>query len=373
MKILINTSTTLKGGGLQVAKSFIEECKLIEGNEYEVILGLNIAKTIDKNKFPSNFNFHEIDYRPGTRIFSLKPRTNFLYEIENKVNPDVVFTTSGPAYWRPKSPHLVGFNLPHYVYKDSPFFTIIPYWKKIRWNIRGLIKKYFLRLEADAYVVQTEDVNLRLKKWIKREKIFTVSNSCSSHYFKSQNFPRKITKRTDDEFLLLLLSAYHPHKNFEIIKKIIDLADFKTNSKIKFVLTLPQNIFDQLFENKYHPYIYNLGSVPVSECASLYKECDAMFLPTLLECFSASYVEAMFMEKPILTSNLGFAKTVCEDSALYFDPLNEKDILEKINILILDKNLQKKLVSNGIERRLIFNSANQRALNYLKICKNLIS
>jgi glycosyltransferase involved in cell wall biosynthesis len=370
MKLLINTATTLKGGGLQVAKSFIEECKTHKSHEFHIILGVSLGKTIDKGSFPDNFYFYQIDFRPGTRIFSFNSGTSFFKELESKICPDVVFTTSGPAYWRPKAPHLVGFNLPHYVYPDSPFFKTIPLWKNIRWKIRGLIKSYFLKKEANAFVVQTDDVNSRLKKWLKNDNVFTVSNSCSSYYFKTSTFANKIVERLPNEFLFLFLSAYHPHKNFEILKKVIDYGQKNnTNLKFRFILTLPENIFNSIFEERYRKYINNVGAVPVPECASLYKECDAMFLPTLLECFSASYVEAMYMEKPIVTSNLDFAKTVCGDAALYFDPLNEIEISRKLEMIISDSKLRETLVEKGIAQKVNFKTAKQRAESYIELCK----
>ena len=57
MKLLINTASTFKGGGVQVAKSFIEECKDIREHEYYVVLGENISKSINKDSFPKNFTF----------------------------------------------------------------------------------------------------------------------------------------------------------------------------------------------------------------------------------------------------------------------------------------------------------------------------
>jgi glycosyltransferase involved in cell wall biosynthesis len=373
MKLLINTATTLKGGGLQVAKSFIEECKTHTEHEYHVILGVNLGKTINIDSFSSNFYFYKIDFRPGTRVFSFKSVTSFFNELEKKICPDVVFTTSGPAYWKPKAPHLVGFNLPHYVYPDSPFFKTIPLWKIIRWKIRGLIKAHFLKKEANAFVVQTDDVNTRLKKWLKTEEVYTVSNSCSSHYFKTNTYANKLADRLPNEFRFLFLSAYHPHKNFEIIKRIVDY-ELKINIDFsyKFILTLPNDIFNSIFEKKYHKYVYNVGPIPVPECASLYKECDGMFLPTLLECFSASYVEAMFMEKPIVTSNLGFAKTVCEGAALYIDPLDEIEITQKIKMLINNSELRKSLIQKGITQKEKFKTAAQRANSYLDLCFKII-
>ena len=57
MKLLINTATTNKGGGVQVAKSFIEECKELSEHEYFVVLGKNISKSINKQYtfYDSNF------------------------------------------------------------------------------------------------------------------------------------------------------------------------------------------------------------------------------------------------------------------------------------------------------------------------------
>ena len=97
-----------------------------------------------------------------------------------------------------------------------------------------------------------------------------------------------------------------------------------------------------------------------------------MFLPTLLECFSASYVEAMKMERPIITSDMGFAHTICEDATLYIDPINVEDIASKIIKLYNSKDLQNKLVENGLEKLKAFGSAEDRARNYLLLCENLL-
>jgi len=98
-----------------------------------------------------------------------------------------------------------------------------------------------------------------------------------------------------------------------------------------------------------------------------------MFLPTLLECFSASYVEAMKMKKPIITSDMGFARTVCDDAAIYFDPMDANDITAKIIKLVLSVELQNKLIETGLERLKMFGTAKERAKHYLDICKLLVN
>ncbi len=100
---------------------------------------------------------------------------------------------------------------------------------------------------------------------------------------------------------MLALSSWYPHKNIGIIPKVIEVLQEKGYEFIRFIVTLPQIDFNKLEINaKHKQQIINVGIVKIEEGASLYQECDALFLPTLLECFSASYAEAMIMEKPIL-------------------------------------------------------------------------
>ena len=96
-----------------------------------------------------------------------------------------------------------------------------------------------------------------------------------------------------------------------------------------------------------------------------------MFLPSHLECFSASYPEAMKMERPILTSNLSFARTVCKDAAMYFDNLNGKDISDKIKLLFHDEKLSKELVERGKKRLVFFDDSRAQAEKYLNICRKI--
>jgi glycosyltransferase involved in cell wall biosynthesis len=94
-------------------------------------------------------------------------------------------------------------------------------------------------------------------------------------------------------------------------------------------------------------------------------------LPTLLEVFSASYPESMKMKKPILTSNYSFAKDVCKDAVLYFNPLDANDIVEKIEMIYKDENLYKELIKKGSERLRFFETAKSRAEKYIKIMEKL--
>lgn len=373
MKILVNTSTTNKGGGIQVAKSFIEECKVHVQNEYFVVLSPKLSKNLDIDKFPSNFSFFIAPFRPATRFFTLKSHNKFLKQIEARWKPDVVFTTSGPSYWKPLAPHLMGYNIPHYVYPESNYFNIITFKSKIRWYLMKVFAKYIFKRDADAFVVQTDDINDRLKKLLNRTNVYTVFNTVNSHYNNPKKNPNKLPKRNENEFRLLSLSAWYPHKNLRIIPNVLDFLEEKGYNNIKFVVTLPDEDFLKLSKITSSSNLINVGVVKVEEGPSLYNECDAMFLPTLLECFSASYVEAMKMEKPIVTSDMGFARTICDTAAIYFDSVDPKDAADKIIQLYNSISLQSSLKNRGLKRVNVFGTPEERAKKYLKLCKKLLN
>ena len=115
-----------------------------------------------------------------------------------------------------------------------------------------------------------------------------------------------------------------------------------------------------------------MGPVPIDLCPKVYQECDFMFLPTLVEIFTASYPEAMKMKKPILTSDLSFAHDICGAAAEYFDPLDPEDISNKVFNLANNKDRQKELIQEGDIQLSFFETPQSRARKLLTICNDLI-
>lgn len=375
MKILINTSNLYVGGGLQVALSFLNELKQMEQkHEYHVFLSQAVDKQVNQNEFPANFKFYLIEKSPS----SLKSRRRIVSKLdalEEQIKPDIVFSVFGPSYWKPKARHLMGFAVPWVLQKDSVAYDELSFLKRIRMRTWVEYVSYYAKRDTSYYIIETDDGKDKLSKVldIDRKNIFVVGNSYSavfndSHYL-SKNNPDyiQLPEREKNEFRCLLISHNHPHKNLKIINQVIP---FLEKYNIKFVLTVDDESYSSLFPDK-PKQIMNLGPVSQKACPSLYDQCDALFLPTLLEVFSAAYPEAMKMEKPILTSNYSFATDVCQDAAMYFDPLDPKDIAEKIKQLVNNKALQDALVEKGTKRVKEFETARSRAEKYVALCEKL--
>ena len=145
----------------------------------------------------------------------------------------------------------------------------------------------------------------------------------------------------------------------------------KDTRKYEFILTIDENNFSKYFSD-FKENIINLGPVESKFCPYIYQQADALFLPTLLESFTASYPEAMKMKLPILTSNYSFAKDICGDAALYFDPLDPDDIAEKIKLVASNQHLRDKLIRNGQEILKTFETPETRARKTIELLEELI-
>ena len=372
MKIVINTSVQRFGGAIQVALSFINECIGFADHEYHVWIGPGVKKSLKTDQFPDNFYFYYFDFGEIslTKIFLIQHE---LSKYEKQIKPDCIISTSGPSYFHSEAPQILGYNLPLYIYTESPYVKNWPIIKRIRLGLRKLAQFYFFKRDTWAYVVQTDDVNLRVRKKLGSDRVYTVTNTFNGFYTNRKKYPSKLPPKVPGQIRFLTISAYYPHKNLEIIMKVIALLVEQNILNFQFIITVEDEQFRRHFgQYKYSPYLINLGPVLPEECPSLYDECDIMFLPTLAECFSASYPESMIMEKPIITTELGFARSICGDAALYFEPMNAVSALETIKELLNNNTLRNQLIENGKKRLNYFDTSKQRAGKYLEICKKAL-
>ena len=111
-----------------------------------------------------------------------------------------------------------------------------------------------------------------------------------------------------------------------------------------------KELLDSLQKEGLDDTVINVGPVQMNYVPALYSQCDALLMPTLLESFSGTYVEAMYHRKVILTSNLDFAEDVCGEAAFYFDPLDVDSISDAINLAFGDDELRMQRIEEGARK-----------------------
>lgn len=370
MNILINCSNLKIGGGIQVAHSFVSQLKDFQCHNFVVVCSSELYEQIDINCFPENVIFFEYNVAAKS-VNTVFGKNAFLDKMIVDNNIQVVFSVFGPTYWLPKVKHIVGYAKPHYVYTDSPFFKTLSFMSSLKLSMKKLFHMYDFKNNNQILITENEDVSKRLRVILKNKEIYTVTNYYNQVFDQEEKWDNNISLPQFDGFSLLTVSANYPHKNLQIIPKVISYLnnEFK-DFKFRFILTLNQGDLGKNLDENINEHIVYLGKINIYQCPSLYSQSDAIFLPTLLECFSATYPEAMRMQKPILTSNLNFANGLCENSAIYFDPLNPIDIGNKIYNIANNELLQKELIENGIQQLKKYDTYSTRTKKYIEIITN---
>lgn len=255
--------------------------------------------------------------------------------------------------------------MPQYIYTDSPYYSFLSLKEKVIHHFKRIFHLKSFMNSADIYVTELWDVSRKLQEILPDKEIHTVTNTYNQVFENHYLSPNLLS--AFDGITLLTISAYYKHKNLEIIPDTISILKKKyPDFKFRFVLTLDENQL-KIDDINIKSHIEFIGRVNIEDCPSLYQQADFMFLPTLLECFSASYPEAMVTDTPILTSDLPFARSICGSAAEFFDPMDPEDIADKIYSLAQNPVRRDELVKAGQLQLKKFDTAESRARKYINI------
>lgn len=366
MNILINASNLYVGGGVQVAISVLEE---LTDSSFSFVAAVSPVVYSQLSKNAASYCI-VIDSSPS-KMLNFKVRRQ-LDDIVKKNDISVVFTIFGPSYWSPKNvKHAIGFALPWLIYDVDYVFKKLAFKDKLKFYILKLLQPYYFKKNADLIFTETDDVNERVAKLLgfKKAQVYTVSNTLNGLFKNTSSYDYSILDRlptkNKGDIWLVTISHNYPHKNLEVIIELIKILP----SYYKFVLTVSSE-FSQLVPIEYRERVITLGNATLSQCAPLYEVCDGLFMPTLLECFSASYLEAMYMKKIIFTSDLPFAHTVCKDAAFYFAPHDVENIRDTLVHGFQNKEILTHKLNLGSIIYEEFPTAKARALQYMDIIKS---
>lgn len=207
---------------------------------------------------------------------------------------------------------------------------------------------------ADYIETQTQSAKRGIVKrvGIQSSNIFVLPNVVNEVFYKTKK--NRITSCHASK--IFCLAAAYPHKNLTIIPIVAAILKNKYNFKGKFYITIKKDggiykdIYRIAIELGVDNLIHNLGPISLDQCVKYYNKCKIVFQPSLLEVFSATYLESMIMGRPLVVPNLPFAKNVCGDSALYYHHDSADEAAKCIYKLISDSSLYTKIAKLS-ERR----------------------
>ena len=314
MRILINASKEKAGGGIQVTDSICKCLNQYPQHHFIVVLSEKLVSTADIINSYQNVDVYLHTFKDSIHTL-LTGRYKYLDKLVEINTIDVVLTVFGPSRWVPKVPHLCGFARAQLLMPESPYHQVMTIHQRMKEKVLNwFVKRYFNPCRRKYFYSENKVISERVERLFPGSKCYTITN----YYNQVFDCREQWKKHHLPEFegtTLLTIATFYPHKNLGISKKIASyLEENYPDFKFRFVFTINEKDFGEV-PAKLKEHFCFIGTVDISECPSLYEQCDIAFQPTLIECFTASYPEAMRMERPIVTTDLAFAKGLCEDAA----------------------------------------------------------
>ncbi|MBU1131398.1 glycosyltransferase family 4 protein [Patescibacteria group bacterium] len=171
---------------------------------------------------------------------------------------------------------------------------------------------------------------------------------------------------------LLYVGAAYPHKNLERLVRVFKKLNQNCEYQLIFVGDLDS--FYQRIQKLAGdcPDIIFTGYVAESELAGLYQQSILYVFPSLYEGFGLPPIEAQAHQAPVVSSNRSSLPEVLKDSAVYFNPENEEEMLEKIKSVLTDENFRRQFINRGLEniKRFSWEKMASETINLYKISKN---
>ncbi len=367
MVFLINCSNLKVSGGLQVADSICGQLDRHQEHRFVVVLSSELLGTAEKLKGTANVSTHIYNVKNNFSTLVLG-RDTFLDGLVETEHVDAVLTVFGPSRWQPKCPHLCGFARAHLVLKDSPFMKHIPLTDRIQYAVWS----YYFKRSSNIFYTENPYISKKLHQLLGPDvEVFTVTNYYHQVYETPSEWKCSVTLPPFNGITVITITSNQTHKNLPIMNAVCAyFENVYPTFEFRFLLTLTEEQCTFL-EEKYKRYFVFLGKVDISECPNLYRQADIMFMPTLLECFTATYPEAMKMEIPIVTTDLNFAHGLCGDAACYYSPLDGDAAAEAIHRVAIDSRYARQLIENGKRQLNHFDDYKQRTDKLIHILEEI--
>ncbi len=358
MIILVNSISTKKhsGGAYQIAYNFL--LKSFDHKEVEWVYV--VSKDLDEI-LPASLkecgNYYVFPTQPDF-LHSYKRVKKEFKELEQRIKPDVIYSITAPSYFTFNSPEVMRFTNPWVTHPNKYSWATLSVFKRLKtrlycWNQRRMMRK------AHYFVTQSETT---------RQGIIRITGTSADNVVVVKNVLPQVFKglsivpaSQDGSWInIACVGAPVPHKNFDILPAVLKELKAIGIDNVRFRVTIPSsNPLLDVFQSELkiiglEDRIISHGRCSQIELADMYRQCQLCFLPTLLEVFSASTLEAMYFRLPVVATDFDFNREVMEDSCLYYEPMNAKAAAEQIKRYIDDESLREEMKQKMDKRLELF-------------------
>lgn len=363
---LINAANLRDGGGPAVAVSFIYDLSRWpdEAGKYAVL----VSEYVDRNLQALECNTAVFsEYRVQNHYGLAGLRSGLATKL---CQYDLVFTVFGPCYALGyKGRHIVGFADPWVAYPRNEVYPRLGRLKGLKTRFEWFVRELFY-LNSTLLVCELEHVPIALTKntLLGRRDLRIVHSAIPSVYCDRQRWQGVRIPRRDGVLNLGLISRNYLHKNLGILPGLKRVLREQHGMDTEIFVTFSDAEW-QACSDEFRAVVTNVGLLTLAQCPTFYQAMDVVVFPSLLECFSAVPIEALFMEKPLVASDRPFVRDCCGDYAEYFDPINDAETAAAAAIVLAIKRISEdpgflKRAAHHVKK---YGSSERRSRGYLRL------
>lgn len=362
MNFLVNASNLHVGGGVQVATSAIIELSSFPDAAPQ--LHVLASSTVDHNLRSANAQLGNF---ASYRVHNSWGITSLWQSLPTPIDYyDAVFTIFGPLYCRRQPiPSVVGFAQAWIIYPDNEMARRLPWGKRMQQRLKYWLQSRFFA-QADMLIVELEHVREGLVRQgiAQRQSIRVVRNTLSSIYSDSSIWRPAEIPAAPAAIRLGFVGRNYPHKNTTIFPALHEHLRARHNISVRFYVTFTPDEWAACSPS-FRGCCVNVGALDVLQCPSFYQALDGVIFPSLLECFSATPLEALAMEKPLFASDRPFIRDICGAHAHYFDPLDAASAANCIATYFKSEGSSASALAEARAHAFSFSNPTNRAREYL--------
>jgi len=325
---------------------------------------------------PSGYGYEDIEFPVNSKCFFYKGSHSsvkrFVFErfnlpaIIKEYRPDIIYGAGNIGLINPVAAQALMIHNA-YLFYGKEYFPDIHMKLQLRIAIlKAEIKKMLAK--TDLVFCQTPVVKNRFCAEFKyppyQAKVINWPNPTEIRPRADLTVPAALDK-SGKSFYILVLTRYLPHRNPEIILKLCERYSEKIKEKqIKFITTVEAGnnpragrFLSNVGKAGFGDIIINVGQLSREDVARYFMHSDILWEPTTLETLCLPFVEAMTMGVPILAPDIDFARYVCGEAAVFYNPWDLENIFEQIMLLRDNNELRQGLIVKGkvrLENKEIF-------------------
>jgi glycosyltransferase involved in cell wall biosynthesis len=225
-----------------------------------------------------------------------------------------------------------------------------PQKKKNRWFEANALKN------ADALISVSHFTSEKTKEIFNLSRpITTLYNGIDTENFKPLDLPKRTKSLLYFGTIIRKKGVLDLAKAFQLLKKEVPMAtltlignDNKDNVENRSTMQL----FLECIDTQFHADVMHLKHMPYEDVIKEIAAAEVIVLPSRAEAFPMTWLEAMAMEKAMVTSNIGWARELMIDSETGFmvSPNDHQGLADAMQKLLADKELAVKFGKNARKR-----------------------